>query len=123
MNRMSLSIATYKTHLPMANVEEANQRVPQHNAVSWAFWAGRKLLGEPLTARVVLVAYAQFAESALFGPDGYSGTRPEDVASLIGISTATVRRYTKTLEHKGLLTSRGLGYRVPDAAIDATWVG
>lgn len=119
---MSRYNETYKTHLPVSTVDEANQRVPQHGAVAWALSAGRKLLDEPLTARLILVAYAQYAEAAMFSPDGYSATTPEDVAYIVGVGTGTARRYSKALLSKRLLVNRGVGYRVPDSALDATWV-
>jgi hypothetical protein len=122
---INLTAASYKTRLPIAFAETSETIVPQHDAVAWAFWASRKhLRGEPLTAQLVLVAYAQHALAALSSQQGYMYTMPEDISNLIGISTSTVRRYTKMLAAKGLLnnTSYLSGARVSEDAFNAAWV-
>lgn len=114
------------TRLPRPTVQRAEQTVPQHGPVAWAFAAGRALITQPTTATLVLAAYALHAQSALFGGDGYTVTTTDNVAALTGLSTSTVRRHTAALVERALLHYAGTfgssGYRIPDAVIDGTWI-
>jgi len=121
---ISHSFAQHQTYLPVANVEQANQFAPQYNAVSWALAQGRgkAFYGEPITATLVLVAYAQHAEAALFSGNGYSVTQMTEVKSLLGLSLSTIRTHTNTLVRKGVLVARDGGFRIPEAAFNAEWI-
>jgi len=89
--------------------------------ITWALDAGRKITraGEPLTFTLVLVAFAQEAHEALESSNGYQATWSHVVASRVGVSEATVRRYIKTAVSKGLLVQHGPGYRLPESVLQA----
>jgi hypothetical protein len=91
------------------------------NYTAWALDAGRKITraGEPLTFTLVLVAFAQDAAESVASPNGYQATWPHVVASRVGVSEATVRRYIKTAVRHNLLHAYGPGYRLPEPVLQA----
>ncbi|WP_020142303.1 hypothetical protein [Terracoccus sp. 273MFTsu3.1] len=118
---MNHNYATHTTALPRAAADDA----PQYNAVSWAFAKGRKEItkaGLPITAGLVLVAFAQHAEAALASPEGYDQTQFTDMTALTGLSISTIRTHAKSLARLGLLRERSFGYRLPEVAFNAEWL-
>lgn len=122
-SQISHPLASHRTNLPIAVLGESAQIAPQYDPISWAMYKARTVIPhEPPTATLVLVAYAQMARAALFSNSGYRTTLMPEVANLLGVSLSTVRRYIKVCEKRGLLMPHADGYRVPEEALDGSWV-
>lgn len=127
---LAITEATKLSPLPVSNVARDDgtnfiRTSPHASPVTWALCKVREG-GLNETEAILLVTFAHHAHAALYGGDGYSCTRPSDVADILGWPVEWVERaLDDPLPLSKLLWqhchSDG-GWRIPDDALDGNWL-